>query len=292
MGVLHVIVAVFLLCEYGGKAVGPRPFPRRQPPPPVLSRIFIPPPPPFPRDIPRAPGGERNCPVCPFISTVKCRRGRTNCVEPLVTYRRRGCSGTATIHCKAPGSKTSLDIKLRANWQRVQSSTLIRQKVLCRRGRWYTNNGLGFSKNQERRAPLSRPRQAPLSRPPQAPPNRPPQAPQSQLRQAPLSRPPQAPPNRPPQVPLNQLRQAPLSRPPQAPPNRPPQAPQSQPRQAPLSRPPQAPPNRPPQVPLNQPRQAPLSRPPQAPPNRPPQAPQRAPDRLAQQAGCGPAREE
>nr|CDJ86640.1 unnamed protein product [Haemonchus contortus] len=90
----------------------------------------------FPREIPLAPKGQKDCDECPWISTTNCRRGQTSCVEPLITYNKRGCSGSATVQCTASGRDITLAVKGGRNWMQLQSSPFIREQLYCREGKW------------------------------------------------------------------------------------------------------------------------------------------------------------
>ncbi|KAK5968626.1 hypothetical protein GCK32_012320 [Trichostrongylus colubriformis] len=88
---------------------------------PPIPQLFPPPPQLFPHRVPPPPNGERACATCSWISTTRCKPGQADCIQPLIRYRRRQCSGTATIHCTAPNAEATLGIKRRGYWMRSLS---------------------------------------------------------------------------------------------------------------------------------------------------------------------------
>ncbi|XGW33494.1 hypothetical protein V3C99_017705, partial [Haemonchus contortus] len=166
MRVLQILTFVILSFDCDGRRARIRPIvpalPRPSPtsiqpprPPPVLEGSVLVREPFFPRNIPQAPGGQPDCIECPFISATRCRRGQTDCVEPVITYNQRGCSGSATVNCAAAGREITLAIKGGRNWTQLQSAPVIREQVYCRNGKWYINNGIPFNKIKCTGTPVS-----------------------------------------------------------------------------------------------------------------------------------------
>ncbi|KJH41492.1 hypothetical protein DICVIV_12537, partial [Dictyocaulus viviparus] len=118
--------------------------------------VILPREPYFPRSIPQEPGGGPDCSPCGRISTRKCsRRNRKMCVQPLVRYKKNGCSGSAEIVCRSTSTgalamKYSSGRKYRTlgNTRTTarKSALVIKRSVKCTNGRWHSTDGYRINK--------------------------------------------------------------------------------------------------------------------------------------------------